>query len=262
MWTMLYNINFGRKLYDKLLALDPTKFRNVQLRIVHDKALGGNTPTAGSLAVWADIFDDKVPSLQGYLQSKEHYSVADSSSAINYVDLPTDYVIRRLLVMSDCDDKYPHQQFNKLKLTEEHDKVVILDQSVSALLKRVCQAYPAYIEDVHTQLGTVAKSFYVTSHYEQTAVGAANAAGAGVFKFTGSGGGQLAFSASAASNISALVRGWAVHGAIPIDFGDQQDVEDWWDVTRLGSARLRITQGGSVSGSDTIEVITQQLRSY
>lgn len=37
-------IYFGRKLYDPELALDPKRFKNLQLKITHDKSLGGSTP--------------------------------------------------------------------------------------------------------------------------------------------------------------------------------------------------------------------------
>ncbi|GAI51931.1 unnamed protein product, partial [marine sediment metagenome] len=37
-------LEFGRFLYDPDLALDPAHFRNLQLRIDHNYALGGSSP--------------------------------------------------------------------------------------------------------------------------------------------------------------------------------------------------------------------------
>src|SRR3990167_5653417 len=61
------SINFGRFLWDRELAFVPGRFQNPQLRITHDKALGGSLPDAATLTVWADIFDGETLSPIGLL---------------------------------------------------------------------------------------------------------------------------------------------------------------------------------------------------
>ena len=133
-WAV-FNLNFGRWLFDPDLALDPKRFNNLQLKVTHNYAAGGCNPSAGTLRVMADVFDEKVPSLRGYLCSKEHYSVPDSNSDINYVDLPTDQILRKLMIQAYANDKYPYNQVSSIKLSEDHDKRVVLDESVSDFLK-------------------------------------------------------------------------------------------------------------------------------
>ncbi|KKK87598.1 hypothetical protein LCGC14_2751610, partial [marine sediment metagenome] len=56
----LYGIDFGRFLFDKELALDPSRFRNLQLKVSYDSDISDDGVTSGSLEVWADLFDEKV----------------------------------------------------------------------------------------------------------------------------------------------------------------------------------------------------------
>src|SRR4030042_2741422 len=107
-----YEIYFGRFLYDPLLALDPAKFTNLQLKITHNLAAGGSVPDAATLEVTADIFDEKAITPVGFLMAKENASSTLSASANEYIDLPVDYAMRQLLIMSHANDKMPHEQFN------------------------------------------------------------------------------------------------------------------------------------------------------
>ena len=78
--------------------------------------------------------------------------------------------------------------------------------------------------------------------------------------FPYSGGYVIVQHETAASRISALVRGKNPHGCISIPFGEQDDIGDWYDVTKLGSLRLRIKGGPNSTSGDEINIITQQLR--
>ena len=55
----VFNVNFGRFLWDPILAFDPKKFINPQLKITIDINGGGNASVAGFLAVYANIFDER-----------------------------------------------------------------------------------------------------------------------------------------------------------------------------------------------------------
>lgn len=99
------NLYFGRWLWDKELALDPMRFTNLQLKITHNKALGGSTPTTATLAVYADVFDDKKISPIGFLMTKEQYSYLPTASAWEYVDLATDHPYRQILVVGEAIQK-------------------------------------------------------------------------------------------------------------------------------------------------------------
>ncbi|GAI57748.1 unnamed protein product, partial [marine sediment metagenome] len=53
--------------------------------------------------------------------------------------------------------------------------------------------------------------------------------------------------------------GYLPHGVFEIPFGLQDDPNDWYDVSRIGSLKADII-GGSSTG--TAELMLQQLRTY
>lgn len=258
----VFHINFGRKLYDPLLALDPKKFSNLQLKIEHDESLGGCSPTASTMRAFADCFDQKAISPRGYLCSKEHFSVADSSSSVDYVDLPTDYLMRKMIIQGLADDKYPYQQCNAVKLSEEHDKRVILEGSCSDMIKLFDYQWPMYEELLVCYAATAEVRPWITPTYVPHFVGIPDDSGAAALCCDHTGGAKQSLTSDGNSIIRALVQGRCPHGCMVYPFGDQDDPEDWYDVSRLGSLRLKMTQGSSVDGSETIYVLTQQLRTY
>ena len=258
----VFNLNFGRRLYDDKLALDPAKFNNLQLKISHNLALGGQAPDAATLSVRADVFDEKAPSLLGYLCSKEHYSVPDLSSDVNYIDLPTDFILRKMLIQGNADDKMPFEQFNQVRLSEEHDKKVVLEGYTSDFIKLFAMQWPVYHELLMGYALTTTNNFFVTpTYWPYYAVMSDDALG---YTMTANfaGGQAQDIRGSTAGVFRGVLRGYCPHGAVPFPFGLQDDLSDWYDVTRLGSLRLKLTQGSSVSGSESIDIITQQLRTY
>jgi len=257
-----FNLNFGRRLFDPQLALDPTKFNNLQLKISHNKALGGCTPTAGTMRVRADVFDEKVPSPAGFLCSKEHYAYALVSSGITYVDLPTDYIMRKLLLQTNADAKSPYEQINQVKLSEEHDKRVVLEGSQSDFIKYFGNLWPRYSELIHGITGSTAVVFYITPTHETAYAVTADQTTCTYHDLAFLGGQSLSLKATSTGQFRGNVAGYCPHGAVPYPFGDQDDLSDWYDVTRLGSLQLKLTAGSSIESSSTAEVITQQLRTY
>jgi len=67
---------------------------------------------------------------------------------------------------------------------------------------------------------------------------------------------------TAAGNVQFQIRGKNPHGCICIPFGEQDVIEDWYDVTKLGSLKLRIKGGPDAAAGDANNIITQQLRRY
>lgn len=259
----MFHMNFGRYLYDERLALDPKKFSNLQLKITHDKSLGGCSPDAATLEVSAHVFDENKISPDGFLMQKEHYSYSLVSSAYEYIDLPTDHPIRNLMIMSVADDKQPYEQFNELRLSEDNDKRIPFDNNTSDLLKFLCSQYPQYIEAIWGIAGTSAVTFYITPTYEVAVVCGGYAGTQGYFGVANPYGGTCDITGdSAGNNLQAIVKGYAPHGALNIPFGKPNDPDDWYDVRGLGSLQLRAKAGSSVGSSSTCQVVTQQYRKY
>lgn len=254
-----YEINFGRFLWDTLLALDPKKFTNPQLKITHNKANGGSSPDVGELAVFAHIFDEKTVSPTGFLMSKEQYSYTLQAGANEPIDIATDFPYRKLLIQSMSTSLQPWEQYNQLKLSQDNDrKVIINDEKVSDLFK-LMQTHPPIVETIHIYGALAAAAVHCTPSYERMASIATTVADA--TKIIGDTyGGAFTVTIAAATIGMMLASGLAPHGAFCIPFGIQDEIEDWFNVADIGSLMLVLKAGGSASG--TCEIIAQQLRNY
>ena len=258
-----YEIYFGRHLYDPVLGLDPTKFRNPQLKVTHNKVNGGAVPDAATLEVTADVFDQKEAKPIGFLMAKENVSYSLQTSANEYVDLPTDHPMRKLMVMSLAAGKQPWELYNNLKLSEDNDKKVPFDDKTSDLIKYFGAQWPQLRESIEGATADSSKNFYMMSTYEVEMAAMAMGYTAAYLKSDYMYGGRVNIRASAACNFKSVIRGYCPFGALCIPFGDQNEVDDWFDVTKIGSLRLTAKAGSSLgSDSPTCEVITEQLRKY
>jgi len=257
---VLLDLNFGRKLYDPLLAFDPKKFSNPQIKVSHNKALGGSAPSSSTLEIVADVFDQKAVTPQGFLMSKEHDTETLVANAYVNVDLPTDYLMRKLLIMSRTAGYELDNQIATIKLDEDNDKRVIIDADMDDYFMEIENLFGPYREQlVGTFSGIASHDWYCTpiSHSELHVrpIGGATVALDAEF-----GGGKFSMTPSAVTAWRGGVVGFEPHGAVPVIFGDQDDLADWFDVTKVGTLRLRLKAAASPSGS--LEVVTQQLRKY
>ena len=257
-----YTIDFGRWLYDPILALDPTKFRNPQLKITHNLAAGGSVPDAATLEVVADVFDDKKAVPKGYLMSKEQVSYSLSGGSNEYIDLPVDYAMRKLLIMSMATSKAPNEQYNEVKLSQDNDKRIPFNDKTSDLIKYFSALWPELHEYIFGQALGTTRDFYCMSTYEVAATAIATHFGTATFKSEDAYGGNIDIRGSATGYFMALIRGLCPFGALCLPFGIQDEPEDWFDLSDVGNLRLTIKAGSSPGASSTCEVVTQQLRTY
>lgn len=254
-----FDIDFGRFLYDPVLALDPKKFVNPQLKITHDKALGGSSPDAGELSVFAHIFDEKEVTPTGLLMNKEQYSYTLVASAKEHIDLAVDMPYRKLLLMSMSATLQPWQQYNQVKLSQDNDRRVIFNDEKASNLLKLLRMWPQLTETIYAKTKNGTQTIFCTASYERMAALTGMAADADAY-LTDTYGGSIDVADSAAASINMIVSGLAPHGCLCIPFGNQDEILDAYDVKDVGSLRLSLTAGGSASG--TCEIITQQIRNY
>jgi len=260
--VVAYNLNFGRFLWDPVLALDPKKFNALQLKITHNLALGGSAPDACTLEAVAYVFDEKAAEPAGFLMKKETVSYTLSASANEYIDLPTDYSLRKLLIMSHADDKMPHEQFNEVKLSEDNDRRVPINDLTSDLMKYFNSLWPRLTEYIEGAALTTTRDFYVMSAYEIELSAIAMGFGAAYLTSDYMYGGQIDIRGSVAANFKAVVTGLAPFGSLALPFGNQSDHADWYNLSKLGSLRLTLKAGSSPGALSTCQVCTEQLRTY
>lgn len=262
-FAVVFNIPFGRKLWDPQLALDPKKFDNLQLKITIDLDAGGVAPDAGRMTVFASVFDQKAITPIGFLTAKQLISYTLVNSAHEYIDLPKDHDFRKILVRAQRLGVEPTAQIGNIKLSEDNDKRVILDGSWADMLRTFGVDTPQYQEYIIGQGTSTSKNFYCTPTLciGGSVVTWATATPTYHIFYNGDGG-RFQTLGQAARNWIATIIGDCPHGALEIPFGDQQDMDDWFKVADLGSLRLDLTAGSSVGTAQTCQVITQQLRKY
>lgn len=253
-------INFGRHLWDELLALDCTKFQNPQLKISHDKSKGGSVPSASTLSVFAHVFDEKVPSLTGFLSAKEQYSYTLVTSAKENIDLARDLPYRLIMLKSLASGYQPWANYNKIKLSEDNDNRVIINDEQASDLFKLLHDYPRITEEILAGDVYQGTDVYCTPSY-LAAISALGLAASDTGLYTAqSYGGSFKAYGSDGQNAQYNVSGDAPHGALAVFFGKKDIIEDWYDVTKVGNLRLTITAGSGASG--TCEIVSQQLKKY
>lgn len=260
-------LDFGRFLYDPALALDPKKFKNLQLRIDHDRALGGSSPESGTLRVLADMFDEKPASPMGYLQSKEIFSYYPAIDAVEYVALPLDNNIRMILIMNANDSEEPDILFDSVKIDEEDGKRVVVDCKTMDLIRAASTRFGRFGEYLSAKIDAAGSvSVYLTQCKDIMMPTLADTAGSDVI-YAWSGGRLRVLTSTAGCILNGEVTGRCPHGAVPILFGNPNDLDDWWDVTNVGKARAMITPGAIndteiTTPTGTTDVIVQSLQRY
>lgn len=262
---MIFNINFGRFLWDTLLAFDPSKFTNPQLKITIDIDAGGVNADSGYLAVFAMIFDEKSVSPGGFLMHKEIKDYTLAASAHEYTDLPTDYIYRKLLMRIQKYGTGPEYCFNNIKLSEDNDRRIPINHLIGDILMLMVGQTRPYREWIITHGTTTFRNYHCTPTYWPVFAhagwtGTATPQGATVYE--GDGGRFKIASTSAGLNQSVLCEGWCPHGVIEIPFGLQNEIEDWYDVTSLGSLRLDLLSASGMSSDESCQIFLQQLRRY
>ena len=258
--TLMYD--FGRYLWDPILAFDPKRYKNPQLKITHNVATSDASATVHTLRILAFCFDEKVISPAGFLSTREIESfTSGAESSYHYTDLPTDKIIKMMLVRGYYAAYQPWQVANEILLSEDGDKRIPVNESVSLLMKWLNTEWPRCVDGLQAGLVSGTTTFYCTPHFGVSVMGLGLAATAPVIvganpivePFTLNGGATM----QSVFNVS----GFQPHGVVAVPFGDQMDMDDWYDVTKLGSLKSRI-KAGSAGTNGSVQIFLQQLAKY
>jgi len=257
----IYNMNFGRYLWDERLAFDPKRFKNPQLKITFDEDAPIADIATNDLVVIAECFDEKVINPEGFLMHKEVKEYTPTANAVERIEIPRDYPIRKVYVQARVVDLWLGGIVAHLELEEDNRKHVMFDmdnEEFEYYLKQVC---PMYMEHFCIDLdNTSGKTVWHCPTQGLCVDGAAYAASAVLA--------AVAFGPDndykCGDNIGVqniCIKGHIPHGVICLPQGDQQDVEDWWQAQEH-DATLRVTAGASIGAAETFYVLTQQFRHY
>jgi len=267
--VLMFPMMFGLFLGDKARSFDPTRFSNPQLRFTWNlaavNAVGANgflTATL-QLSIIADVMEG-APKPASFLMHKEFYTWTSAAAGWEYIDLPTDYPYRGMVlrcvkadtdwhwigdqIRINCDggkfiamdlrgwdlehilqSQGPRFQYNHvLRITSNDDKQFVLRCAEALSLQ------PASVVDLVT-------NYNVAGHGEgRVGVQLAGGAAAGNDKFL------------------ADVQGFNPYDCVYVPFGLQDTPSDWFPASTFSGIKLEI-RGGVAAASDYL-VLTQDRR--
>ena len=255
-----YHLNFGRYLMDKEYALDPKRFSNLQLKITHNKALGGSAPDAGTLAVFAHIFDKGGVTPKGFMMTKEQREYTLSASAREVTELARDYPYRFIVIQTYVTEVAFNTNISNIKLTVNNDeRLLVNDITASELLK--VMGWHDKVEEDFAGLGTgSAVDHFVASTYENYAVAIGRSASQTTLIVSQPAGPRIEVTNDSSESFQAHANGYAPFGCMNIATGDEMDPTDWIDPRQMRSFQLDIKAGSSASGN--VAILSQQARTY
>lgn len=257
-----YHIDFGRHLWDEQLALDPKRFKNLQMKITYDDDLGGCACIASTISVFAWLFDAEAISPRGFLMSKQQYIYTQNIGGLahEYIQLPTDYDIRKVLIQSLVADVQPWEQYNRIKISEDNDRRIPINNLRTSDLLKLYQPDKRIQEDIFLEMVSSPDTYHVAATYDTAATGVGMVIADPAIGHTQSYGGTLTVTGTGTQQQVWHVTGLAPHGTLCIPFGEQDKIEDWYTVAGVHELLLDITQGAGTEG--TTQIFTQQFRTY
>ncbi len=255
-----YAIDFGRFLHDPLLAFDPKRFSNPQLKISWNRAACDASVSVDSMEIWAELFDEKVISPMGFLSAREIWSgnfLADNS--VNEILLPDDEVIRQILVRANQAAYEPWYQVDIAKLDEAFGGAVIFDyQDLEMFYRRMKSRWPMIKVPFIGGFDGGSETFYIpqTDYYAWLNGIAAGAVGNTYMTGASCRGGKAVIGNTAGANLVGESGGYLPWHTFQFPFGNQQDPDDWYDATGK-KPRLRLTSNtGGTSGDGNVVIET------
>lgn len=249
-----YDLNFGRFPWDREFALNLASFRNPQLKITHNLALGGSTPDAASLAVYGYTFDDPQPSPANFLMTKELYSYTIGPGANHYITLPRDYPYRILMPNSYEETKGFNTQFGEFEWFADNRKRVFIDDISGSEWAKLMSHMDKVEEDFAGLVSTGTEDYFQASTYEGYAISQGRSA-ADASSVAGQPMGARV-QVTGAGNISFLCHenGYMAFGGTNLCLHDINDPKTWFDPLEYGDVQLRIKAGAGAAGTTNISL--------
>lgn len=259
-----FGIDFGRFLHDPLLAFDPRKFKNPQLKVTYSEIIADTGGSAGSLEVIAEVFDEKIISPQGFLMSKAvHAYTTGAHQSYEYIDLPTDFPIRKLLVQGYASGYEPWYVVEEARLNEDNEKRIPFDWDLERYYIHRRGVDPMLLGHFQTQVEATDRAYYVTptDYWAGVVMQLSDPDAETGCSYCGKGG-KLNINARNGTEVNGIVHGYLPNHCFQFPFGDQMDPDDWYDVTKVAHLQMRLRAGSLGAGTGVGAVILQQLRSY
>jgi len=193
--------------------------------------------------------------------AKEHYSYSiGSDGTYEYVELPQDYPIRKMIVKAYASGYEPWYQIEDIRLDLNNEAKIPFDVNVEEYYRTRKGVDPEVEEGFYVQPAAGGADYYITPT-DYYAMVIANATNDGYVYADGiCKGGKVTVKASSTNQIRGIACGYLPNHCIHFPFGIEDEPSDWFDPTRVDKARLRLEAGSG--GTGTGAIVLEQLRTY
>ena len=251
-------IDFGRFLYDKQIAFDPTKFKNPQLKITRSLTTVEATCTAVILAAHAYVMEGLPSAPMGFFMKKEVKSWVGVASAWEYTQMPRDYIYRRMFVQALTKTIPVATHWSRARLSEDNDKRIPFDVLIDDQIAKNARDYGDVIENCSGPISAVATPFFAAPAYGGSVMAMCTMATNALEGHNRDGGQYEVKSANGTDDFRGIVAGLCPQGLVAFHMGPQDMIEDWYDPRGLGNIDMQVLGAGAY----TMHLITEQLRTY
>lgn len=258
-----YAIDFGRFLHDPLLAFDPKRFDNPQLKVTWDENASDINVSVNALEIWAELFDEKTISPVGFLSAREIWSSAFGvENAYSEIDIPEDEVIRQILLRGYRDGYCPWSQVKAARLDENVEQRIPFDHTdLEMYFERMRSRWQMMEVPIVFETGTAGRLYYIPStDYRATVLAiAGNDTGYACIETAApfaAGGKVTLFSSLTYIQFMGVSKGYLPWHCFQFPMGKQDDPEDWFNPAgKKPRLRVRAADSGT-SGTGTVVIET------
>jgi hypothetical protein len=251
-------IDFGRYLYDRELAFDPTKFKNPQIKITRSLSVAEATCTAVIIAIHAYVMEGLSASPMGFLMKKEQKSWTAAASAWEYTEMAKDYIYRRIFLQGLTKTIGVPTHWSRARLSENNDKSIPFDVLIDDQIATNARDYGDIVENCSGAISAVATPFFAAPAYGGSVMAMCTMATNALEGHNRDGGQYEVKSANGTDDFRGIVMGLCPQGLVAFDMGPGEKIEEMYDPKQLGSLQLEVLGAGAY----TVRVLTEQVRTY
>jgi len=258
-------LNFGRFLRDELYGLDLSRFDQVTLKITND-ATSTQFSTDITLSILAYWLREGAAAFGGYFREEVWKSWAPVAAAVEYSDLPTELMIRRILLearpgVDSADAKNNssmHRLMNPIKFTLRTGQVLVFEGPLEVLGHASVLEMGRFAETRGAVVRTVGYGFECGVGYVIQNLGYGTADADSITTALANMRKDIQDSAQEVGNNPAngplawVTRGHGYMHTVPLWAARKPDLSDMLDPAADKTAKLDITcqSGTTVSGTD------------
>lgn len=266
-------VNFGRKLFDPAGYLDLSKFNSVELKITNTASSSADfsSLSCSILQYFLEEAGDVPP--VGFIRSEEWRKWTTVADETQYLDLPTDHKLRRIILQAipDVDASYVEETnmanlMDDIELMLDSGRLRIYKGGIDDLMREAFFSYGREMLTGGSIYHTADKGVRVSLGYVLTgAWGAGSQDGSGAGTIATLESGRTSFTQKPEtyegdSPIQSLFRGIAYQETVCIPFDLDPNPMTWLDPNLRKTVELNIhTRNASSAADGTNRVILERL---